>query len=385
MTTHAFLPPSGAAKWVQCALWPTMVQRYPEREANPLALEGEAAHWVTQMQLQGTPVAIDTQAPNGTAVTLEMLEGAQLVQDDVRAQLGADWQSRLFVEHPLQIPRIHAQNYGTPDYRAWGRLPDGRLKLWLWDYKFGYRLVEAFENWQLIDYVAGALSEAQIDGLQEQNVVVDMRIVQPRSYHAQGSVRNWTVKASDLRTYWNRLEMAAEDATSIIPTASPHMDVCEECPGRHACQAVQRVAYIAGDRGQMGVIHDMPPEAMGQELRALKRAQALLDARVTGLEAEVTALKKAGKSVPLWALESTPGRLAWTKGNAEVLAVGQMFGLDLAKPVEPITPTQAKAAAKAAKLPESLIDAYANRSAGGSKLVYDDGSKARLTFSSSVA
>ena len=385
MSTHAFLPPSGAANWLQCALWPTMVQRYPEREANPLALEGEAAHWVTQMQLQGTPVAIDTQAPNGTAVTLEMLEGAQLVQDDIRAQLGPDWQSRLFVEHPLQIPRVHAQNYGTPDYRAWGRLPDGRLKLSIWDYKFGYRLVEAFENWQLVDYVAGCMTEAQIDGLGEQNTVVDMRIIQPRSYHAAGSVRNWMVTASDLRTYWNRLEMAAEDATSEQPTASPHPDVCDDCPGRHACQAEQRAAYIAADRGQRGVIHDMPPEAMGMELRALKRAQGLLNARVTGLEAEVLALKKAGKSVPLWALESTPGRLAWTKPDDEVMALGQMLGLDLAKPVEPITPTQAKAAAKAAKLPESLIDPYAARSSGALKLVYDDGSKARLTFSSSVA
>lgn len=385
MSAHAFLAPSAAARWVRCALSASLEAAYPESEASPQSLEGTAAHWAVEMLLRGTPVAVDTQAPNGVAITQEMLEGAQLVRDDIVRVLGIDYQSRLFIEHRVEIPRVHPQNWGTPDYRAWGRLPDGRLKLWIWDYKFGHGIVEAFENWQLIDYVAGCLSEAKLDGLQEQNTVVDMRVIQPRAYHRDGTVRSWMVLASDLRGHINRLAMAAEDATSIKPTASPHPEACENCKGRHACEALQRAAYFAADRGQEFGALELTPHAMGLELKALKRAQALLDARVTGLEAEVEATIKRGQMVPFWMRESSPGRLAWNKPAVEVLALGTMLGVDFAKPVEPITPTQAKAAAKAKQIPESIIDSFASRPAGTTKLIFDNGSRAALTFSSSVA
>jgi len=385
MSAHAFLAPSAAARWVRCALSASLEAAYPESEASPQSLEGTAAHWAVEMLLRGTPVAVDTQAPNGVAITQEMLEGAILVRDDIVRQLGPDWQSRLFIEHRVEIPRVHPQNWGTPDYRAWGRLPDGRLKLWLWDYKFGHGIVEAFENWQLIDYFAGCLSEAKIDGLQEQNTVVDLRVIQPRAYHRDGPVRSWMVLATDLRGHVNRLAMAAEDATSISPTASPHPEACENCKGRHACEALQRASYFAADKGQSFGALELKPHALGLELRALKRAQALLDARVSGLEAEAVATIKRGQLVPFWMLESSPGRLAWNKPDAEVLALGAMLGLDLAKPVEPITPTQAKAAAKAKKIPETIVDSFASRPAGAAKLIFDNGARAALTFSSSVA
>lgn len=92
---------------------------------------------------------------------------------------------------------------------------------------------------------------------------------------------------------------------------------------------------------------------------------------------------KAGQLVPFWAMESVPGRLAWTKPAPEIFALGEMLGLKLQKDPEPITPTQAKAAAKAAKIDGALFDAYAVRPAGAAKLVADDGTKARLTFGNS--
>ncbi len=380
MTAHAFLAPSAAGRWVRCAQSASLEAAYPETEASPSSLEGTAAHWVVQMLLQGTPPDVGAQAPNGVAVTVEMLEAAVMVREDVVATLGADWAQRLVIERRVEIPRVHAQNWGTPDYRAWGQLGDGRWVLYVWDFKYGHGVVDAFENWQLIDYVAGLLGEASLDGLQEQNTVGDMRVIQPRSYHRDGPVRSWKVLASDLRPYFNRLDMAAEDATSIKPTASPHPEACENCKCRVHCEANQRAAYFAAERGQHYAALDMSPHAMGLELRALKRARDLLDARVSGLEAEVAANIKRGKLVPFWMFATVPGRLAWTKPAAEVLALGQMLGVNLAKEPDVITPAQAKKAG----LPDSLVGAYAARPAGAVKLIFDNGSKARLTFSSSM-
>jgi len=384
MGAHAFLAPSSADRWVRCALAPTLEAAHPEIEASPSSLEGTAAHWVVQMLLQGTPVALDMQAPNGIAVTEEMLEAAEVVRDDIYARLGPEWQSLLFIERPVPIARVHpTQNWGTPDYSAWSRMENKNLCLHLWDFKYGHGVVEAFENWQMIDYVDGLLEAASIDGLQEQTTFVEMTVIQPRAFHRDGPVRRWRVLASDLRAYFNRLQAAATEATGPNPSATPTPEGCEHCRGRHACEALQRAAYTAAERGRQYGALDLTPHALGLELRALKRAQALLEARVSGLEAEAVSIIKRGEQVPFWSLESTPGRLAWQKPAAEILALGQMMGLDLAKPPECITPTQAKAAAKAAKLPGEIFDVYAARPAGTAKLTYDDGKKARLTFSTS--
>lgn len=382
MGAHAFLAPSSAFRWVRCALSASLEAAYPETEDSPSSLEGTAAHWAVQMLLQGTPAAVDVQAPNGVAVTREMLEAAELVRDDIATTLGPDWAKYLVIERPVQIPRVHPTlNWGTPDYRAWGRLNNGRLCLYVWDFKYGHGVVEAFENWQMTDYTAGLLDEAGIDGIQDQETVVEMIVIQPRAFHRQGPVRRWRVQASDLRANINRLANAASVATAPNPPATPTPEGCENCTGRHACEALRRSAYTAADKGQHYGALDLPPHALGLELRALKRAQALLDARVTGLEAQVSATIKRGTLVPFWYMDSVPGRLAWTKPAAEVFALGDMLGLDLRKPAEPITPTQAKAAAKVAKVPGEIFDAYADRPPGAVKLTADDGSKARLTFS----
>jgi len=383
MSAHAFLAPSSAGRWVRCALSASLEAAYPETEDSPASLEGTAAHWVVQMLLQGSVIAADRQAPNGVAVTQEMIEAAELVLDDILETLDPDWARYLVIEQRVNIPRVHAQNWGTPDYRAWSRMENGRLCLHVWDFKFGHGIVDAFENWQLIDYTAGLLGEAGVNGLQEQEAVVDMVVIQPRAYHRDGPVRRWRVVASDLRAYFNRLEMAAEDATSIKPTASPHPDACKNCKGRHACEALQRAAYFAADYGQHYAPLELTPHALGLELRALKRAQSLLEARVSGLEAQAASSIKSGKMVPFWSLESTPGRLAWTRPAQEVAALGQMLGLDLAAAPDVITPTQAKAKAKAAKIAPEIFDAYAIRPAGTAKLTEDNGTNAKRIFAGS--
>lgn len=381
MSEHAFLAPSSASRWVRCALSASLEAAYPETEASPSSLEGTAAHWVVQMLLQGTPVAIDMQAPNGVAVTQEMLEAAELVRDDIVACLGPDWRQYLFIEQRVQIPRVHpTQNWGTPDYRAWSRMNNGHLLLRVWDFKYGHGIVEAFENWQLIDYTAGILDEVLAGGTPDTEIVVEMTVIQPRAFHRDGTVRRWRVAASDLRAQINILTAAAAAATQPNPKATPTPEGCENCNGRHACEALQRSAYMAADKGgQYGAL-ELSPHALGLELRNLKRAQDLLAARVTGIEAQAVAAIKAGQLVPFWAMESVPGRLAWTKPNTEVFALGDMLGVDLRKEPDAITPTQAKAAAKRIGVSETLFDAYAARPTGAAKLVADDGTKARLIF-----
>lgn len=379
MSAHAFLPPSSASRWVKCAFAPTLEAAYPETEESPKSLEGSAAHWVNEMLLRGTPVEPDVQAPNGVAVTGDMIEGAEMVRDDIARHLGMEWKGGLFIEQRVAIPRVHpSANWGTPDYYAWKRGENKQLILHIWDYKYGHDLVEVFENWQLIDYVAGILEGVTAP---DAEIVVDFCVIQPRCFHRDGPVRHWRVLASELRGQINILAGAADRATRPDPKPTVTPDGCKNCKGRAHCEAFQREGYKAADKAEDFGSLDLPPHALGLELRALKRAQALLDARVSGLESEAVAIIKRGERVPFWSLEASQGRLAWTKPKAEVEALGLMLGVPLTKPdVALITPTQAEAAG----VPEGLLAQYSAKPAGAVKLIFDDGSKARLTFSSSA-
>lgn len=376
MSAHAFLAPSSAARWVRCALAPALEAAHPEAEQSPEALEGTAAHWVAAAMAMGRPPLEGSQAPNGVAVTQEMLEGGRLLVDTLASLGNLPWQ----VETPLAIPSIHPRdNWGTPDLRAWGA-----RELYIIDYKFGHGIVEAYENWQEIDYAAGCFDEANVNGLDDQQIIVHLGIIQPRGFHRDGPVRWWHVRGSDLRAYFNTLRNAAQAATGPDPKGAPTVEGCADCRGRHACEALQRSAYVAADQaGQWGAVNLTPAEA-GVELRTLRRAAKQLEARISGLEAQVVAAIKSGVPVPLWALESVPARLEWSRPLPEVFALGDLLSVDLRKPVDAVTPTQAKAIAKAAKLPENVFEGFAKRPPGAAKLTEQTGVKAALTFAGGV-
>lgn len=373
---HAFCAPSAASRWKVCALSPSLEAAYPSPESEE-SMEGTAAHWVVEMVASGVPPVMDQQAPNGVAVTREMLEGAQLVIDTFVRHLGPDWRSMVFIEKRIYIKRIHAEHcWGTPDYYAWARLPDGRFILFLFDYKFGHEVVEVAENDQLVSYTAGLLDEVglQIDDAQ---IVVQMIIIQPRSNHRDGSVRGWRVLASDLRGQINILSGAAHRAVQPDALATPDPDVCKNCSGRHVCTAAQRSAYGGAARGQRAVAHELTPEALGLELHYMERAQDMLKARVSGLRAQAEALLNQGQRVPFYAMQPGKSNLAWKHPPQTIIGLGMMSGKDLRKPDEVITPTQAR---DRKLVSEDMLKLYAHRPPAALKLTHDDGTQARLTF-----
>jgi hypothetical protein len=369
---HALLPPSGAGAWVECGAWVLMNQTYPQAD-TPASAEGTAAHWAASEMLAERVVAEGQVAPNGIVLTEEVIEGAELYYDAVIDAVPANITAadKLYVEKRVDIPGIHALNWGTPD--AWFYDPVAGV-LHVFDFKFGHDFVSEFENWQLIDYVAGILDQLDIDGHADQHLTVRMTVVQPRSYHRAGPVRTWTVKAWELRPYFNKLRMAAEIATAPNAPAVPNAQ-CLYCPGRHACEALQRDAYRSARLSVASLPVDLPPDALGLELRYLREASKRLDGRITGLQEQARATLAAGQHVAFHALENVEGRRAWNKTVDEVVQLGQLFGVDVAKRGA-ITPAQAITAGLSA----DVVAQYSERPSG-LKLVPDDGSTARRVFS----
>lgn len=347
--------------------------RYPELEDTPEAAEGTAAHWAASEMLHGRVICEGQIAPNGVTLTDEMIEGAELYVDDVRLTLQI-FGIEMHIEEPIKIPYVHELNDGTPD--LWGFAHDatrGTGTLYLYEYKHGHEYVDPFENWQSLDYVCGILDLLQIDGHADQYIDVVMRVVQPRSYHRDGPIKEWRMRAADLRPYFNKLRYAAEAALKPDAQCTPNPQ-CKHCLGRHACEALQRDAYQSAQLARASVPVELPPAALGLELRMLQRAADMLQARITGLEQQTETRLKQGEHVPFFALQPTAGREMWAKPIEEVIVLGHAFGKDLAKR-SAVTPTQAIKQG----IPAEVVMMYTDRKRG-QKLAPDDGTQARKVF-----
>lgn len=373
--SHALLPPSGAPAWVHCGLWVLMNQAYPQ-PPDEKTMEGDAFHWLCAKTIENYPnvhIASGVRAPNAVVIDDEMQEGLEIVlasvEPEKRLVKGSGFE--LHIEHKMRGTWVHESlHWGTPDLVTF---KNGFLDIW--DWKYGHLFVDEFEAWQLICYALFWLQHlVETLKLDDSQIVVRMHVVQPRAYHSRGPHRIWTVRGSDLRAYANILHSAAEQALSEKPIATTGSH-CRDCPGRHACEAYQQAAQAAIEVSKAGMPHELPPEALGAELRMLWAAKERLDGRITGLAAEADKLMRMNIKVPHTKFESTSGREAWVKPIDEVIALGEVLGKKLAKP-SAVTPNQARSMG----VPEEVIKEFASRPTGGLKLVLDDGTAARRAF-----
>ena len=367
---HFPLAPSAAARWVACAGSVSLCALYPG-EDSPASLEGTAAHWVASESIGGIGVPLGIVAPNGVEVTEEMLDAADMYATDVLAVAGIG--GELHVEKTMAIHTIHSDCGGTPD--AWHH--DSGVII-LWDFKYGHGFVDVYENWQLITYAAGILDQLGVkngSGVDDQFFTFRFRVVQPRNYHRDGPIREWVIKASELRPYFNILRMAAEKSWLRVEAKCVPNSECKHCLARHVCEAVQQSGFSAMEYSGSATPLVLSDVALGIELSLLNHHLARLEARKTGLEEMAAAEIKAGKVVPGFAMESTSGRVGWIKPIEEVIALGEMMGVNVSKPGA-LTPTQAIKAG----LPEALVGSYSERKAGGLKLVPSNGAGARRAF-----
>lgn len=335
-------------------------------------MEGTAAHWCFEQMFAGVTPAVGATAPNGVLVTDEMLDGAELFVDTVRRMVPPD--SKLYIEDKLMMHTIiHEANWGTPDAFA---LDKSHATIWLFDYKFGHRYVEEFENWQCIDYVAG-IQQALGMSLPPETVV-HITIVQPRVFNRGSPVRTWTTTIGALEPYWAHLRAAAPMAMCDDAPCVPG-DWCEFCNGRHACEALQRTALSATEDAFSSIPLVLPPLAAARELRAMKRSAGMLNARITGLEQQLLDLYRKGTDVPYFMGERAQGRQRWIVPVEQVAALGSMFGINLMKPGT-ITPKQAVKAG----VPAGVVEKMSDEPLGEWRLVEATTDKARKVFGGST-
>jgi hypothetical protein len=337
---------------------------YPD-EDTPHAREGDAAHWCAALILELNNDEYDFQdtsngiANNGEQITQEMWEGAKLYAEAVRGVTGYNPEYKLVIEERVNIYNIHPECWGTPDAWYYNYMEN---TLHIWDYKYGHKFVEVTENWQLIEYAAGIINRLGAS-FNDDTFKIIFYIVQPRSYHRDGPIRRWRISFKGLLLYFERLRTSESAAMEAGAQCRTNPD-CSWCTASHVCEALQRAVLSAVDYTSTNVPFDLPPNAVGGELRKLRHARELMDARINGLSEQASSLLKSGKRVPYFKLESSPGREKWKKPAEEIAKLGELLNVPLRKPTEVITPKQA---IKAGLTPE-LVHKYAETLNGALKL-----------------
>jgi hypothetical protein len=362
---HARLAPSAAFQWAAddgCRGAPAMQERYPEDEASPTAAEGTAAHWYVSETLQHRAVTVGKEAPNKVPVTTEMVDcGNAFVADVWRVARRNASQGVLHVEQPVRIATVHPDCWGTPDAYVINR---SERTIHLWDYKYGHRFVDAYRNWQLLLYAIGVLETAGIPQDDWKHWSITLTIVQPRNYHPAGPVREWVLGGPALLKYVEPLQRAAIEA-SVAGAKLRTGDHCRDCTARHACPALLRSAALSVDIAHEQTPMEMTPAGLGLELRYLTAALARIKARHDALEEQALGLIRSGRDVPLWKGDYSNGREGWKRPAAELVAMGDLMGVDLRKPVECITPNQARKAG----VDDAVVRAFSERPRGSLRLV----------------
>lgn len=381
---HAVIAPSSLARTVACNAWVQLAQGLPPEPDSEETLEGNAADWVAKQYAAGNEVAYGTEIPlpGGFKVDYDMIHGAKMWVDVI----GYGSISGV----PVVCERIHPTDcWGEPDGWRWDGIDE---VLRLPDYKYGFELVEVFENWQLIAYAAGLIDTL---GLSDAHVMIEFIIVQPRAFHKDGPVRRWRVRASNLRALINQAHDAAIHAwppaeykgATAAPVArtGPH---CIHCPARGVCRTFQAAGSTVVQFAGQGERVALDANAVGVELLLVQTALELLKGKESALAAQAEAFLRAGKRVPNYHMEPGQTRREWLDNvtAAEVIALGQLLNppKDLRKPPGAlnsrsspiITPSQAIKAG----VDEAVINQYAARPHGAMKLVRDSTTEARRAF-----
>lgn len=371
---HAFLAPSSADIWGApngCPAYPRMAAAYPQEEDTPESREGTAAHDYVANTLLGVIVEVGDLGPAGVPVTAEMVECAEDLLADV-----ATWRPscgyRFVVEQRLHMPEIHPTlNWGTCDI---GGADFDRKVLYIRDYKYGHRYIDAWENLQLVDYGVGLFRHFAIAEHSWHEWTINAGIFQPRCYHPEGPKKLWCPSGTEFQALARSLGLAAQAATQPDAPFNTGQH-CRDCSARYDCPALIAAGGASVDLSLRGVPQELTPQRAGLVRKHLAGAIERLTALQSGIDAQIEAYIRKGLHVPGVEMKAGNGREFWTVPTAEVEALGTLFGKTLTK-VEPITPAQARKLG----VDDSVISAYSDRRRGEIKVTAVEDNRAAKAF-----
>jgi hypothetical protein len=338
-----------------------------EAEDTAAADEGEAAHHYLAEILHGVEPEslIGTPTPQGYIMTRQQLKYVSVFVDFVRAiQLNYP-DAELWIEHTVAISSVHPDCWGTFDCGIY--IPSIR-KVYILDLKYGYGLVDVYDNAQLQLYALGFLEELITHRQRPVDDIV-IGIIQPRAYHSLGQVRTQSVTKPQLSAFLDEMRIAAAEAMGPNPTTLTGKH-CKHCTAAAFCPALKNAADHAMDFIDRAEPQNLSPQDIALYLDAMEPRYGALKTRYEALKAQAEAYVQQGQIVPGWRMGLGRGSRIWNRSDSEMITLGKMLGVPLSKEVL-LSPNQAEDAG----VGKDVVEAYQTKIPGKPKLERGDASE----------
>jgi len=234
--------------------------------------------------------------------------------------------------------------------------------LYIEDLKYGYKIVNVKENWQLLGYAIGKALQ-----LKELPTYIEFAIHQPRPHHEEGNSRRWKIGMSEIGEYFNQIakQMTLISQGSRELVTGPQ---CKYCPAAgERCPAVNRALYEGVDQVMNDFTQDSLTDSdISSQLTLLSRMLEIVKIKYDALEQLACSRLKEGKVINGYGLEEKYGDRSWnpdvTPEAIEILTGKSIFEQIMLSP------------AKAEKMgvPKSLVQGLVTRKFVGLKIKRKD-------------
>ncbi len=217
---HSELGPSASDKWMVCPAWRRFTQVIPKAPSGKAAEEGTEAHALLEAVLVGRIASVEH-------ANMEMAKHVQSCADWVYAQSG--------IVHP-EVEVDYGEEFGYVNlFGTSDIIIEHKEHLTVGDLKYGFGLVEAEDNSQMMIYLVGAVARF---GEREKYRLV---ILQPRGNHFKGPIREVWVPHAELLVFKSKLAAAIADSyTNKPPVVGAH---CRNyCAALATCSGVKEHA-----------------------------------------------------------------------------------------------------------------------------------------------
>lgn len=384
---HAILSPSSSPKWLACAAALACEADIPN-ESGAAAVNGTAMHSLAEAALNGMkdgaqpqdfdlvkwfapvltervvvrndgkgPMVIDPEGKN---------PGDVLVTDDFVSQVSkyvnycapimaaaevVEIESRVSLTrilHPgFELNGAKLETFGTADFVALLRNPDGTYTLIVGDLKTGRHKVTAAENKQMMLYALGLLRKYR---LSYDISAVKLFIFQPYA----GGADEWDTTPTALEHFAKFASKQALKALDAYQRGKkgltsadfrPSNDACQWCRFSEKCNAkVKAASHTMDELADVGDL-ELTPDVLKAEWDKLP----LMRQHIADIEKAMYTHLMAGKPMDgLKLVEGRPGNRAWS----DTAAVERVAGDDLGKLAKEVlmSPTEAEKAHKGTEL-----------------------------------
>ena len=313
MSEHSPLGASGAERWMNCHGSVALLEKLtlPESDeedftAVGIAMHEAAAHALTE-GLDGWELTGDEF--HGVPMTTDLVVPLDVYLNHVRPLIAAC--DTYGVEFRVSSP-VHPLFYGTADFWAIapGLAQPEKMALHVDDLKGGIGVVvSVVRNVQVMYYAFGVIDtlERQRAYVFPDEMEVVLGIVQPRAFHADGPVRQWSTTVGEIKTWVHEVLVPHMLATAYDNSLDAGA-WCRFCLAKLVCPVLTNL-FRAACTASPDVAGELTDEQLGFNYRYADPVKFF----VRALEKEAMRRLNAGRPLP-WG-DSKALKLVYMKSN----------------------------------------------------------------------